>query len=88
MHKYYKSQKAFGEVCLQTLLAVWRAYGCTMNLIISNMMAAALLYVALKTKMFEFISADKNILRPNFTTRTTNIQTLGLNLTNLTKLMT
>ena len=49
--------------------------------------ATALLCVVLETEMFTLnLSLQaKTFLRPNFTTRTTNIQTLGLNLTNLKK---
>ena len=48
---------------------------------------SALLCVVLETETFTlnlFLQAT-TFLRPNFTTRTTNIQTLGLNLTNLKK---
>ena len=58
-----------------------------MHLTIPNLMAAALLCVVLETEMFtlNFFLQAKTFLRPTFTTRTTNIQTLGLKLTNLKK---
>ena len=48
-------------------------------------MAMVLLCVVLETEMFtlNFFLQAKTFLRPNFTTRMTNIQTLGLNMTNI-----
>ena len=58
-----------------------------MHLTIPNLMATALLCVVLETEMFtlNFFLEAKTFLRPNFTTRTTNIQILELKLTNLKK---
>ena len=58
---------------------------CMVCLNIPNLMVAALLLVVLETEMFtlNFFLQAETFLWPNFTARTTNIQTLGLNLTNL-----